>query len=75
MTDTQETLEEIRDSINNLLKLKALDHVDEEASNKEKVEFLYRMDFDTGEMAEIIGTSRASIRSTLSTLRDDDIID
>lgn len=73
--DTEELLESIDNRLKWLLKLEAESHFDDEATNKEKVRMLYQMGFDNPEMAEIVNTSEASIRSTLSDLDSEGVID
>jgi hypothetical protein len=73
--ETKDLLRSIDSRLKWILKLEAESQFNEEATNREKVEKLYRMGFDTGEMDEIIGTSEGSIRGTRSNLRDEGVID
>lgn len=73
--DNIDVLKSIDNRLKWLLKIRVEEQFDEDATNKEKVEMLYKMGFEYGEMAEIIGTSRNSIRGTVTTLRDEGLID
>lgn len=74
-TAEQELLESIDNRLKWLLKLEIEKQFDDSITNKEKVRILYEMGFDSPEMAEIVGTSKGSIRGTLSALRDEGEID
>lgn len=74
-SDTDELLKSIDRRLKSLLRLKAEETFDDEATNKEKVKKLSQLGFETAEMAEIVGTSQSSIRGTQSTLRAEGEID
>lgn len=74
-SDTNELLESIDNRLKWLLQLRVEEQFEEGATNREKVKMLSRMGFDNHEMAEVVGTSEASIRGTLSDLRQDGEID
>lgn len=71
----KEILESIDHHLKMLLRLEVEEELEEMDTNKEKVKVLYKMGFENKEMAEMIGTSPGSVRSSLSTLRDDGKID
>ena len=71
----KEVLESIDRSLNGILKLLAEDKLSEKSSVQDKVKKLYKMGFNNGEMAEIIGTSKSSVSGSLSHLRSDGEID
>ena len=69
MSNTDDLLQSIDNRLKWLLQLRVEEHFDDGATNKEKVKKLYQMGFENDEMAEVVGTSAASIRATLSDLR------
>lgn len=69
--DTTDVLKSIDNRLKWLLKLRVEEQFDEDATNKEKVELLYQMGFENGEMAEIVGTSKSSISGTVTHLRNE----
>jgi predicted ArsR family transcriptional regulator len=71
----KELLESIDNRLKWLLKLEVENQFDDDATNKEKVRMLHQMGFDNPEMAEVVGTSKASIRATLSDLREEGAIE
>lgn len=73
--DAKELLESIDNRLKWLLKLEVEANFDDDATNKDKVKLLYNMGFDNSEMAEVVGTSKASIRATISNLREEGEID
>ena len=73
--ETKEVLDSIDNRLKWLLRFRVEEQFDDGATNKEKVKLLYRMGFDSQEMAEVVGTSASSIRGTVSTLRDEAEID
>jgi len=73
--EAKELLESIDNRLKWLLQLRVEEQFDDGATNKEKVKLLYQMGFSNQEMAEVVGTSDSSIRGTVSTLRDDGVID
>ena len=77
MTDdeTKALLRSIDNRLKYLLQLRVEGHFDDGATNKEKVQLLYEMGFRTDEMAEIVGTSTGSIRGTVSSLRNEGLVD
>lgn len=75
MSMDSELLEAIDQKLSHLLRLKVEEKFEEDATNKEKIRILYKFGFSTSEMADIIGTSNASVRGTLSSLRQEGAID
>lgn len=75
MADNTKLLESIDHRLKMMLKIEVEDRLDQHDTMKEKVETLHGLGFDTQEMAEMIGTSPASIRATRSDLREQGRID
>lgn len=75
MTDEIELLESIDRRLKMLLKLEVKTRIDDLDTNKEKVRALHGLAFDTKEMAEMIGTTPASVRAARSNLREAGEID
>lgn len=73
--ETQELLKSIDNRLKWLLKLEVEDQFDNGATNKTKIKVLYKMGFSNGEMAEVVSTSKASVRATLSNLRDEGAVE
>lgn len=73
--EVKELLRSIDNRLKWLLKIEVETQFDEGATNKEKVKMLHKMGFNTDEMAEVVGTSEGSIRSTRSDLREEGVID
>lgn len=71
----KEILENIENTLKQILAIQVDTRFDEDASNRDKVKRLYSMGFDNSEMAEIVGTSESSIRGTVSSLRSDGEVD
>jgi DNA-directed RNA polymerase specialized sigma24 family protein len=72
---SKELLESIDNRLKWLLQLRVEEQFDDSATNKEKVKLLYQMGFSNKEMAEVVGTSSSSIRGTVSTLREEGVIE
>lgn len=70
MTGETEILESIDRWLKILVKLEVESKIDELDTNKEKVRALHGLGFDTKEMAEMIGTTSASVRAAKSNLRE-----
>lgn len=75
MPTEKELLERIDHRLKMLLKLEARKVLADLETNREKVRLLHEMGFDTGEMAEMIGTSAGSVRATRANLRNEGEID
>lgn len=75
MTGETEILESIDRWLKMLVKLEVESKIEELDTNKEKVRALHGLGFDTKEMAEMIGTTPASVRAARSNLRDAGEID
>lgn len=75
MTDEIAILESIDRWLKILVKLEVESKIEELDTNKEKVHALHGLGFDTKEMAEMIGTTPASVRAARSNLRDAGDID
>lgn len=73
--DDRELLESIDEQLKWLVKLRVQDRFDDDATNREKVKLLYNLGMSNSQMAEIIGTSKSSVRGTVSSLRSDGEID
>lgn len=69
--NTAELLRSIDKTLKSLLRLRVAETFEEEATNREKVKVLHQLGFDTAEMADIVGTSKGSIRGTRSDLRSE----
>lgn len=75
MTKQEDLLASIDNSLQRLLRLEVEERLDEQDTVKEKVLELHGLGFDTKEMADLIGTSPATVRSARSSLRDEGQID
>jgi|GEM_PF-3255209 len=75
MTDQSELLESIDHRLKMLVKLEVEKKIQELDTNKEKVLALHGLGFSTKEMAELIDTTPASVRSARSSLKEEGEID
>lgn len=73
--DVAELLKSIDRNIKLLLRLRAVEKIQGLDTNSDKVLTLHRIGLDTGEIAEIIGTSPASVRAARSRLKKSGEID
>lgn len=76
MEDSErELLKSIDNRLKWMLALQLENMFEDGATNRDKVKVLYEIGLSNSEMAEVIGTSKSSIRGTVSSLRSDDEID
>jgi DNA-directed RNA polymerase specialized sigma24 family protein len=75
MTDETKLLESIDRRLKMLVRLDVESKINEFDTNKKKVRALHGWGFDTNEIADIIGTTPASVRAAKSNLREAGEID
>lgn len=71
----KELLKSIDDRLKHLLRLQAMEQLENDATVKEKVRQLHPMGFSNQEMAEIIGTTSGTVSNYKSELNKEDEVE
>lgn len=71
MSEQTTELKEINEKLDRILKLMLRREFEEDDTNKDKIQFLLRMGYDDNqEMADIIGTTKATIKTEKSKVKN-----